>query len=104
MYIESSSRNENDTARLISPVYTVQKNTSFCFEFYYHMYGSTVGSLRAYLKKVSESWNLTESAAFFVQSGNQGNQWIRGFHYFKSIDDDFQVYIYRLVFPLQIKI
>lgn len=91
MYIESSSRNPNDTAKLISPIYPKMPNSSVCFEFYYHMFGITMGSLRVYLKKISEPWNLTASKAFFVRSGNQGNKWYRGFQFFDSINEDYQV-------------
>nr|CAH7761572.1 unnamed protein product [Callosobruchus chinensis] len=92
MYIESSSRNENDTARLISPVFD-KINSEVCFEFYYHMFGATTGSLRAYIKKFSENWNLHPSKAFFSKRGNQGDRWYRAFHRFGVIDDEFQIII-----------
>ncbi|CAH1987170.1 unnamed protein product [Acanthoscelides obtectus] len=92
MYIESSSRNENDTARLISPVYD-KVDTEVCFEFYYHMFGATTGSLRAYVKKISENWNLDPKKAFFSMSGNQGDRWYRAFHRLGIIDDEFQIII-----------
>lgn len=90
MYIESSSRFENDTARLISPVYDKTENET-CFEFYYHMYGSWTGSLRVYLKKANDSWELDPKKAFFSKSGNQGDEWFRSFHALGAIDEDFQV-------------
>ncbi|KAL3270817.1 hypothetical protein HHI36_021338 [Cryptolaemus montrouzieri] len=92
MYIESSSRNENDTARLISPVYDKTMNDT-CFQFFYHMYGITLGSLRVYMKMVNESWNLNPSKAFFEKNGNQGNEWIGYNHLFGPIPNDYQIII-----------
>ncbi|KAK4877385.1 hypothetical protein RN001_009891 [Aquatica leii] len=69
MYIESLSRNENDTARLISPIYDKINDSNVCFEFYYYMYGSTTGQLR-----------LNPNTAFFWKIGNYGNVWIRSWH------------------------
>lgn len=92
MYIESSSRNENDTARLISPVYE-KTNNNTCFIFFYHMYGTTIGTLRVYLKKINEKWDFNPSAAFFQQHGDQGNVWIRSIHLFNPIPNDFQIII-----------
>ncbi|XP_044764044.1 uncharacterized protein LOC123320709 [Coccinella septempunctata] len=92
MYIESSSRNENDTARLVSPVY--EKTTeNTCFVFYYHMYGSTIGTLRAYLRMINETGNFRPSKAFFEQKGNQGDRWIRSVHLFDTIPEDYQIII-----------
>lgn len=90
MYIESSSRFENDTARLISPVYDKTDNET-CFEFYYHMYGSSTGTLRVYLKKANDSWELDSENVFFSKSGNQGDEWFRSFNALGPIDQDFQV-------------
>ncbi|XP_057657272.1 uncharacterized protein LOC130894437 [Diorhabda carinulata] len=92
MYIESSSRTENDTARLISPVYDTI-NEEICFEFYYHMYGATIGTLRVYLKTINQSWNLQPDSAFFVKKGNQGNIWYRSYHYLGNITNYFQIVI-----------
>lgn len=45
MYIESSyPRKQNDTARLISPVYKATHG-EHCLQFYYNMYGADVGAL-----------------------------------------------------------
>ncbi|XP_044260741.1 MAM and LDL-receptor class A domain-containing protein 1-like [Tribolium madens] len=92
MYIESSARNINDTARLISPVYD-KTDENVCFEFYYHMYGSTTGSLRIYLKKVNETWQLDPKKSLWEKSGNQGNRWYRGFITIGSINTDYQIVI-----------
>lgn len=50
MYIETSRpRLEGDKARLLSPTFNMNPKTSssssvtYCFSFYYHMYGKHVG-------------------------------------------------------------
>ncbi|XP_060534300.1 uncharacterized protein LOC132706781 [Cylas formicarius] len=91
MYIESSSRWENDTARLISPVFDKMATNNTCLEFWYHMFGKTTGTLRAYVKKVKDPWPLSPQSAIFSKSGNQGDMWYRSFHNLGTIDDDFQV-------------
>lgn len=94
MYIESSARNRDDTARLISPVY--DKSTpdeAVCFEFFYHMYGKTTGDLRVYLKKFKDTWNFDPKTAIFNQQGDQGNIWFRGFLKLGNVDDSFQIII-----------
>lgn len=49
MYIESSKKQLNDKARLISPL--LKKNSpDICVTFWYHMYGQTIGSLNVYAK------------------------------------------------------
>lgn len=90
MYIESSSRNENDTARLISPVFDAL-DTEVCLEFFYHMFGATIGSLRVFVKKYSDTWILEPKRAVFSKSGNQGDRWYRSFHNLGIMDEDFQV-------------
>ncbi|EFA05741.1 MAM and LDL-receptor class A domain-containing protein 1 [Tribolium castaneum] len=92
MYIESSARNINDTARLISPVFD-KTDENVCFEFYYHMYGVTTGSLRIYVKKVNETWQLDPKKSLWEKTGNQGNRWFRGFVTIGAISDDYQIVI-----------
>ncbi|RZB40022.1 uncharacterized protein BDFB_009419 [Asbolus verrucosus] len=92
MYVESSARNVNDVARLISPVYD-RTDLDTCFEFYYHMYGVTTGDLRVYLKKVNQTWDLDPKNAIFAKNGNQGNKWFRAFLELGTVDDDYQIII-----------
>lgn len=66
-YIESSSpRRQNDIARLVSPYISEE---SGCFVFWYHMRGSSAGTLNVYVneKKVFEKW------------GSQGENWKQEF-------------------------
>ena len=64
MYIETSSpRQKGDYANLELSVY--RNGAPACLKFYYHMYGSTMGSLTVF----------NEGMAVFSVSGNQGNYW-----------------------------
>ncbi|XP_028136050.1 uncharacterized protein LOC114330834 [Diabrotica virgifera virgifera] len=92
MYIESSSKSENDSARLISPVYDVRSD-DLCFKFYYHMFGATIGTLRVYLKTINESWKLNPESAFFSKSKNQGDKWYRSLTHLGSVTEQFQIII-----------
>eukprot|EP00795_Rhopilema_esculentum_P012712 gene12712-3431_t len=68
MYIETSSpRRQGDKARFLSPVRS--PTTGSCLAFWYHMYGTTIGSLSLY-SRVNSADNLLWS-----ESGNQGNIW-----------------------------
>ena len=65
MYIETSSPRVNgDNAILESPLLTFRGN--MCLKFFYHMYGSTIGSLRV---KISNQ-------TVFTAVGEKGNKWI----------------------------
>ena len=51
LYIESSSpRVPNDTARLYSPIYGPELVADGCVSFWYHMYGSTTGKYRHFVR------------------------------------------------------
>lgn len=69
MYIESTSRKRGDVARLLSP--QMPRTRAKCVQFWYHMYGSTVGSLALYKKTGS-----TVGARIWSRSGNQGDEWL----------------------------
>ncbi|XP_053619091.1 uncharacterized protein LOC128680186 isoform X2 [Plodia interpunctella] len=101
MYIESTSRMENDTARLISPVYPKVLIKDGCFSFYYHMFGRSIGGLRVYQKpdslpiemllKMSESER--QQILLFELWGNQGDTWYRDVTTLKNQSEDFQIVI-----------
>ncbi|KAM3959884.1 scavenger receptor type C [Aphomia sociella] len=101
MYIESTSRMENDTARLISPVYRRELTKGGCFKFFYHMFGKDTGGLRVYQKpdnfalesllRLSDSDKQTY--ILFEQWGNQGDVWYGSVSPLKDLADDFQIVI-----------
>ena len=71
MFIETSSpQKENDTARLISPEYTVTPGGS-CLQFFYHMWGKTTGTLNVFLKE----GDIIQSNPLWSLKGDQGDVW-----------------------------
>lgn len=65
MYIETSSpRQQGDNAKLTSP--WLQFSGSMCLKFYYHMYGTGIGTLKV---------NVNRTHVFSV-SGDKGNKWL----------------------------
>ncbi|CAB3255084.1 unnamed protein product [Arctia plantaginis] len=101
MYIESTSRFENDTARLISPVYSESRAENGCFVFYYHMYGRHIGGLRVYQKpdriSIQDLLHLGNTGRnrflLFEKWGNQGDFWFASVSTLLNVSDDFQIVI-----------
>lgn len=52
MVINTNTEVYSKAARLISPLYKIDAE-KICFEFYYHMYGISVGTLRVYARPES---------------------------------------------------
>ena len=51
MYIETSApRKQGDKARLMSPSY--KDNSDICVQFWYHMYGSGIGTFNVYAQVI----------------------------------------------------
>ncbi|XP_048242313.1 MAM and LDL-receptor class A domain-containing protein 1-like isoform X2 [Haliotis rufescens] len=71
LFTEASSRRQGDKARILTPVYYDRQ--AMCAQFYYHMYGATMGTFNAY----AEVGNST-GRPLFSRQGNQGNKWIVG--------------------------
>ena len=64
VYIETSSpRVQGDNANLVKR--GLSFSTTKCLSFYYHMYGSSMGTLNVYVG----------SNKIFTKSGDQGNSW-----------------------------
>ena len=63
MYIEATHRSPGDNAKLQLEV--PKSNSCSCLTFYYHMYGSSMGTLNVF------NGNVT----IFTMSGDQGNRW-----------------------------
>lgn len=76
MYVESSGNYSNETAILNSPCYDLTGLVSPKFSFWYHMYGSTMGSLEVEIYFGGQWLSVMP-----IISGDQGNQWL-----FKEID------------------
>ena len=75
-FIKTSGKiKPNWVARLQSPVYSGNAKTSGnCFQFWYHMYGSSIGKLNLYIKKTGQALG----SARWSRSTNQGNKWSIG--------------------------
>ncbi|XP_035695557.1 MAM and LDL-receptor class A domain-containing protein 1-like [Branchiostoma floridae] len=81
MHIDGTGQSLGKKARLKSPL--IFERGDFCLEFYYHMYGSTVGSLNVYRDSTSNRvWSM---------SGNQGNAWQKASVDFSSSSSYFQI-------------
>jgi len=64
VYIETSSpRVQGDNAKLVKSGLSFSNNK--CLSFYYHMYGSSMGTLNVYVG----------SRKIFSKTGDQGNKW-----------------------------
>lgn len=69
MYIETSSpRSKGHKAWLISSQF--KSTNGRCLQFWYHMYGATIGTLNVLLLQ-----NNTRSSPIWSLSSNQGNMW-----------------------------
>ena len=73
MYIETSApRQQGDKARLLSEDLNPTIGSGRCVRFWYHMFGSTIGTLRVLVK--TGAGNQSETAIWEL-SGNFGDQW-----------------------------
>lgn len=80
MYIETSSpRVQGDNAKLKSR--PLKFSGTMCLGFYYHMYGSSIGSLKVSIN----------SKEVFSKSGNKGNAWLKASVTISSIAGSHQV-------------
>ena len=65
MYIEASSpRKPGENAKLVLTV--PNSGNQSCLSFYYHMYGTSTGTLNVYNGNIN----------VFTVSGNQGDNWL----------------------------
>ncbi|XP_049543948.1 MAM and LDL-receptor class A domain-containing protein 1-like [Anopheles darlingi] len=89
MIVDSNEQFTNDTARLISPLYEPEYSQNACFQFYYHMYGETVGTLRVFVKPLNS--DLYDLKPLFEQRGNQKNVWHEGNIAISNQEERFQI-------------
>lgn len=91
MYIETSSpRTRGDKAKFVSPLR--QPTTGSCMTFWYHMYGSAIGSLNLY-SKVSGRENL-----LWTRSGGKGNVWRMAMQTVRSTSNYQVSYLFHISF------
>lgn len=94
MLLESSYEHFNDSARLISPIYSANRNDMDCLKFFYHMYGMSVGSLIVYWKPVSidlETVLSDKKFRKFETSGNQKNIWREAIIFLNEMHENYQL-------------
>lgn len=89
LYIEATGRLENDSARIISPIYNASYTDSGCFSFWYHMFGAKIGALNVYFKQENDLL----PRLMFNKEGNQGNQWLHGIFNLPKAKKGFQIII-----------
>ena len=77
MYIETSApRRRGDKARFVSEDFPPVRG-SRCLNFWYHMYGRTIDTLKIYIKTGPGNSSSAETPIWQL-SGNFGNQWLNG--------------------------
>ncbi|XP_064619815.1 MAM and LDL-receptor class A domain-containing protein 1-like isoform X2 [Lineus longissimus] len=72
MYIEATSIRSRAYAQLISPAVSTARPA--CLQFFYHMYGSHMGTLNVYTRSAQN----TTSSSLWTRGNNLGNRWRRG--------------------------
>ncbi|XP_019641852.1 PREDICTED: MAM and LDL-receptor class A domain-containing protein 1-like [Branchiostoma belcheri] len=85
MHIDGTGQSLGKKARLKSSLIFTRGAQDFCLEFYYHMYGSTVGTLNVYRDRSYSSYRV------WSMSGNQGNAWQKASVDFSSSSSYFQI-------------
>ncbi|XP_076064673.1 uncharacterized protein LOC143038883 isoform X3 [Oratosquilla oratoria] len=90
LYIEGSRpREENDKARIFSPVYEPPLDVSSCFTFWYYMYGKTTGQLNVYVKLESMMINFVYPS--ITLEGDHGEGWKLALVDLHYVDEKFQI-------------
>ncbi|XP_060564981.1 MAM and LDL-receptor class A domain-containing protein 1-like [Ruditapes philippinarum] len=86
MYIETSApRVAGNKAWLVSQQFNPSKTTQ-CISFWYHMYGTTIGSLNVYL---NASGSMTQ---LWTQTGNKGINWLQGQFPLQPVNSLYMIY------------
>ena len=76
MYIETSSpRKSGDKARFVSERFPgIPASSNYCLRFWYHMYGSSIGTLNVLIKNKAGNISTAEKIVWSL-SGNMGQGW-----------------------------
>ncbi|XP_070567019.1 MAM and LDL-receptor class A domain-containing protein 2-like [Ptychodera flava] len=69
IYIEATNQDPGDKARLIS-AQVPSMSGERCLQFWYHMYGSSVGELNVYVRNING-----EDIMIWRRTGSQANEW-----------------------------
>ena len=92
IYIETSApRLPGDKASLMSPLLGKSSSIGKCFTFWYHMYGSDIGTLQIYINSVGTTagkkllWSLSDS--------KESNTWYNGKVNVGTTNETYQVLI-----------
>ncbi|CAF3418653.1 unnamed protein product [Rotaria socialis] len=97
VFLEASSpRIPGDHARLISAL-QYPSSTPQCLTFWYHMYGSDIGTLNVFVQMISTDLNSTSSTLVWTKSGAHGNQWHRATHTLDNLNST-GMYGWRIAF------
>jgi len=90
MYIEASwPRNQGDIARLTSGRLSIQTSYRWCLNFWYHMFGNNMGTLRVKQKHLPQTGKPYVRSVSYA-TGNRGDNWLFQQIQLNSVDD-FQV-------------
>lgn len=92
MLMQAHGHNNNQKARLLSPM-TISK-VPMCMTFYYYMYGTGVNKLSIYTKS-----NGRISGALWSKRGNQGAAWNVGQVTLRTRNRNYQVKL-RVIFTV----
>ena len=91
MYIETSSpRVKGEVARLISDRFRVDNGHNWCLNFWYHMYGNSVGSLKVIRKTYPFNPSRPYERTLWTQQMNHGDVWLSDYVQVNS-PDNFEV-------------
>ncbi|XP_058460533.1 uncharacterized protein LOC131436084 [Malaya genurostris] len=94
MMADSAEQFTNETARMLSPIYSSNYSVNACFQFFYHMFGDSVGTLSVYVKPISQPLDsMTHDDAYYTISGNQRNVWNEGYFDLRQQSENFQIII-----------
>lgn len=78
MFIETSApRVPGNKAKLVSEVFP-PKSTATCLTFYFHMYGSSIGSLGVYILTNQSTDTVSTEVLAWKLSGEAGTDWQLG--------------------------
>ena len=75
IYTLATGLQENEVARLVSPLINFPE-TDLCVSFWYHMFGSHIGTL--HIKQRKQTADGPADILLWTVSGHQGNRWREG--------------------------